>query len=230
MINNKTVTAIILVAGNSTRYGKNRNKNFELIEEKHVLEFSLEAFNKNDYVDKIIVAVKENEKQEVTNIINRVDLSKKVDVVIGGKTRKESVYNCITATNSDIVIIHDGARPFVKQEYIINCIENMKDYKGVTVGIKPSDTIKISDENNIVVNTTKRSDTWLIQTPQCFDRDILVRMHEKYKNDEVTDDCSLLEKDNYKIKVIPGGYTNLKITTSADMEILKMFFDKSHNF
>ena len=55
-------------------------------------------------------------------------------------------------------------------------------------------------------------------------------MHEKYKNDEVTDDCSLLEKDNYKIKVIPGGYTNLKITTSADMEILKMFFDKSHNF
>ena len=86
------------------------------------------------------------------------------------------------------------------------------------------------DENNIVVNTTKRSDTWLIQTPQCFDRATLTRMHEKYKNDEVTDDCSLLEKDNYKIKVIPGGYTNLKITTSADMEILKMFFDKSHNF
>lgn len=110
-----------------------------------------------------------------------------------------------------------------------NCIENMKDYKGVTVGIKPSDTVKISDENNIVVNTTKRSDTWLIQTPQCFDRATLFGMHEKYKNDEVTDDCSLLEKDNYKIKVIPGGYTNLKITTSEDMEVLKMFFDKSHN-
>ena len=78
----------------------------------------------------------------------------------------------------------------------------MKDFKGVTIGVKSKDTIKLTDENDIVINTTNRANTWIIQTPQCFDRLILLNMHEKYKNEDVTDDCSLLEKDGYKIKII----------------------------
>lgn len=224
MIDKKTVTAIILVAGNSTRFGKNRNKNFEMINGKSVLTYSLEAFDENIYVDNIIVAVKECEMQEVQSIINKQILIKNVDIVIGGDTRKLSVYNCIKKTNSDIVIIHDGARPVIKQEYITNCIENMKDFKGVTIGIKSKDTIKITNKNNIVIDTTNRSNTWLIQTPQCFNRSILLKMHEKYKSEDVTDDCSLLEKNGYKIKVIPGDYSNIKITTSEDLDIVKEIY------
>lgn len=229
MIDKKTVTAIILAAGNSTRYGKNRNKNFEIVNGKSVLSYSLNKFDKNIYVDNIIIAIKESEKQELTDIINKESLAKNISIIIGGDTRKESVYNCIKNTSSDIVIIHDGARPLIKQEYINNCIEKVKEFKGVTVGVKSKDTIKITDQNDIVVNTTNRSNTWIIQTPQCFDRDILLKMHEKYKNDDVTDDCSLLEKDNHKVKIILGDYSNIKITTSEDLDIVKRFADEIQN-
>ena len=218
----KSVTAIILVAGNSTRYGKNRNKNFEIIGGKTVLSYSLEAFDKNLYVDNIVVAIKECDFKEVKNIIDRQHLTKNVDIIIGGNSRKQSVYNCIKAINSDIVIIHDGARPLIKQDYITNCILNMKEFKGVTIGVKSKDTIKIADDNNIVLNTTNRNNTWIIQTPQCFERTILKEMHERYL-DDVTDDCSLLERCGYQVKIIAGSYSNIKITTAGDLEIIKNY-------
>ena len=218
----KSVTAIILVAGNSTRYGKNRNKNFEIIGGKTVLSYSLEAFDKNLYVDNIVVAIKECDFKEVKNIIDRQHLTKNVDIIIGGNSRKQSVYNCIKAINSDIVIIHDGARPLIKQDYITNCILNMKEFKGVTIGVKSKDTIKNADDNNIVLNTTNRNNTWIIQTPQCFERTILKEMHERYL-DDVTDDCSLLERGGYQVKIIAGSYSNIKITTAGDLEIIKNY-------
>lgn len=225
MIDNKKVTAIILVAGNSTRYGQNRNKNFEVINERTVLSYSLNEFDKNQYIDNIIIAVKEDEMQRVEKIVNAENTIKNVNLVIGGNSRKESVYNCITATDSDIVIIHDGARPLIKKEYINKCIESMDKFEGVTIGVKSKDTIKITDDNGIVIDTTKRSNTWIIQTPQCFNRNILLKMHEKYMNEEVTDDCGLLEMDNYKIKIIEGDYTNIKITTFGDLNIVKEFIN-----
>lgn len=223
MINERKVTSIILVAGNSTRFGKNRNKNFEVVCGKSILSYSLNAFDKNKYIDNIIIAIKENEINEVRDIILKERPTKNVEIVIGGNTRKESVYNCIKNTDADIVIIHDGARPVIKQEYINKCIEAIDEFKGVTIGVKSKDTIKVTDKNNIVINTTKRSNTWIIQTPQCFDRNVLLQMHEKYKNEEVTDDCELLEKEDYKVKIIEGDYSNIKITTYDDLNIVKGF-------
>lgn len=223
MIENKTVTAIILVAGNSTRFGQNRNKNFECVNGRSILSYSINAFSKNDYIDNIIVVIKQDDKQTVEQIIDKENITKKISIVLGGNSRQESVYNAIKNTISDIVIIHDGARPAIKQEYINNAIEEMSNFKGVTIGVKSKDTIKITDENGIVLNTTKRSNTWVIQTPQCFDREILLNLHEKYKDTEVTDDCMLLEKDGHKIKIIEGDYTNIKITTYEDINIIKEF-------
>lgn len=225
MIKNKIVTAIILVAGNSKRFGKNRNKNFEVVKEKTILSYSLNAFNINKYVDNIIIAVKESEISIVRDIIQNEKTTKNVNLVIGGNERKETVYNCIKTVDSDLVIIHDGARPVIRQEYINKCIENMEQYKGVTIGVKSKDTIKITDNDNIVIDTTKRSNTWIIQTPQCFERKTLVEMYDKYKNEEITDDCTLLEKGNYKVKVIEGDYTNIKITTYEDLNIVKEFLN-----
>lgn len=223
MIEEKRVTAIILVAGNSTRFGTGKNKNFELINGKAVLSYSLNEFDKNKYIDNIIIAMRQEDIKQVENIINLRKLHKDVQLVIGGNSRKESVNNCIKKTNSDIVIIHDGARPAIKQEYINKCIESMKDYKGVTIGVQSKDTIKITDNNNIVTKSTKRSNTWIVQTPQCFDRKILAELHEKYKDEDVTDDCMLLEKDGYNIKILKGDYTNIKITTYEDINIVKSF-------
>ncbi len=226
MIDGKTVTAVILVAGNSTRYGQNRNKNFELINKKTVMFYSLKAFHENAYIDNLIIGAKQEEIPKIKELIQKEKISKPIQIAIGGKSRQETVYHCIQKTEADMVIIHDGARPAIKQDYINQCIESMKEYKGATVGVLSKDTIKITDENNIVIQTTKRSNTWIVQTPQCFERKILLEMHEKYKQEEVTDDCMLLEKQNEKIKMIQGDYTNIKITTFEDIEVMREFMNK----
>ncbi len=226
MIEGKTVTAVILVAGNSTRYGQNRNKNFEIINGKTVMSYSLEAFDQNTYVDNMIIGAKKEEVAIIEEILQKEPSRKPVNIVLGGSSRQETVYHCIQNTNSDIVIIHDGARPAIKQEYISKCIENMEQFKGVTIGVRSKDTIKITDDNGIVINSTQRSNTWVIQTPQCFDRKTLLEMHQKYKEEEVTDDCMLLEMNNYKVKIIEGDYTNIKITTYEDRDIIKKFIKK----
>lgn len=224
MNNGKKVTAIILVAGNSTRYGQNRNKNFEVVQGKTILDYSLDEFGKNEKVDDIIIATKESEFENVQNIVDKHNLSKSVKIVKGGASRQESVYNCINNTKSDIVIIHDGARPAIKQEYIDKCIDSMDEFKGVTIGVKSKDTIKLADDNGVVKQTTQRKNTWLIQTPQCFERETLLDAHNKFKNDEsITDDCMLLEKTNNDIKIIEGDYSNIKVTTFDDLKLINEF-------
>lgn len=227
MIGEKTVTAILLVAGNSTRYGQNKNKNFEIINGKTVMSYSLKAFEENHYIDHVIIGAKEEEISTIEKILKKENIAKPIKIVLGGESRQETVYHCIQKTEANIVIIHDGARPVIQQRYINQCIESMKEFKGATVGVPSKDTIKITDENNIVVQSTKRENTWIIQTPQCFERKILLENHEKYKNEKVTDDCMLLEKSHEKVKILEGDYTNIKITTYEDKDIVKKFMDSN---
>lgn len=220
----KKVTAIILVAGNSTRYGQNRNKNLENISGKTILEYSLDKFNKNPNITDIIITCKKDELEFINEIIYKSRSLKPIKTVIGGNSRKESVFNSINSTDSDIVIIHDGARPMIKDSYINNSINEMNNYKGVTIGVKSKDTIKIADENGIIQSTTQRENTWIIQTPQCFDRITLINAHNHSKNDvSITDDCMLLENYGETVKIIPGDYTNIKLTTYDDLNIVNGF-------
>ena len=218
----KSVTAIIVAAGDSTRFGQNKNKNLFEVNEKPIIAYSIEVFNKSKNVNDIILVIKQNEKEYFENIIKDIKLEKTLIYVNGGKTRMESVYNALRKTTSDIVIIHDGARPRLKEEYIDKCLEQMEEFKGTTVGVKAKDTIKICDDNGVVIETTKRANTYLIQTPQCFERKTLLELHEKFKGDnEITDDCMVLEKGGYKIKVVEGDYTNIKVTTFDDLHLVE---------
>lgn len=218
------VTGIILAAGNSTRFGQNKNKNLFEINGKKVIEYSINVFNNSMKIDDIILVIKEQEKDYFEDIVNSLNLNKPIKYVIGGKTRKGSVYNAITMTDSDFVIIHDGARPNVVSKYIDDSLDEMDKFKGTTIAVKSKDTIKICDTNQIVVSTTNRANTWLIQTPQCFDRKVLKAAHERFnENDEsITDDCMLLENSGYEIKIIEGDYSNVKVTTYDDLELAKI--------
>ena len=224
MINNKYITGIILAAGNSVRFNKGSNKNFELILNKPVIMYSVEVFENNDFIDNIIIVVKDNEKKYLNNLLKQFDIQKDILLVSGGSTRKESVYNALLKTEAHYVVIHDGARPNVNNKIINLCLENLLYYTGVITGVKSKDTIKIVNDNNVVVETTNRDNTWNIQTPQCFDKNILLEMHEKYK-DDVTDDSLLLEEE-YEVKVIEGDYANIKITTIEDIKIIEGFIKK----
>lgn len=223
MIEERTVTGIILVAGNSTRYGKNTNKNFEIIKGKTVMEYSLKAFCENPYIDNIVIGAKKEEIPIIKDIIQKQPFHKSIDIIIGGNSRQETVYQCIQNSNSDIVIIHDGARPAIKQRYINQCMESMKDFKGASVGVPSKDTIKIADENNVVVQSTPRENTWIVQTPQCFERKNLLALHKKYQDEEFTDDCMLLEKNHDLVKILNGDDTNIKITTCEDLKMVSYY-------
>ena len=226
-MNKKKVTAIILAAGNSVRYGQNRNKNLEVVNNQTVLEYSLNEFNKNKKIDNIIIAAKESDLEDINQIIYKNRSRKPIKTVIGGSTRQESVYNSINSTDSNIVIIHDAARPMIKQEYIDKCIDEMDNFKGVTIGVKSKDTIKIASNDGIIESTTNRSNTWVIQTPQCFDRISLLEAHNKFKNDsDITDDCMILERNNERVKIISGDYSNIKLTTFDDLNLVNEFLKK----
>ena len=184
--------------------------------------YSLEKFNQNKLVDNIVIVCKKDEENLVQKIVSKITLNKDIQYVKGGATRQESVYNAITKTNSDIVIIHDGARPMIQDKFITECIEEMDNFKGVSIAVKSKDTIKITDDNGIVKETTLRKNTWVIQTPQCFERKILLEMHEKFMGDEtVTDDCMLMERSGNEVKLICGEYSNIKVTTYDDVNLVE---------
>lgn len=217
------VTGIILAAGNSTRFGQNRNKNLFEVKGKPIVQYSVEVFNNSPKIDDIILVIKEDERLYFEGIINEMSLNKPIKYVYGGSSRKASVYNALNNTMADYVVIHDGARPNIKLEYIDKSLDEMYKFKGTTIAVKSKDTIKICDDSQIVQSTTNRKNTWIIQTPQCFDRKILKGSHEKFDlNDEsMTDDCMVLENCGYQIKIIEGDYSNIKVTTFDDMNIVE---------
>lgn len=224
MVNEKTVSAVVLAAGSSTRFKGNQNKILIEINNKPIFQYSIEAFANNKKIDEIILVFSNAQKQEIQKIIEKVDIKKPIKLVEGGNLRSDSVYNAITNTNLDIVIIHDSARPLIKQSYIDNCLDAMDKYDGCTIAVKSKDTIKISNDEDCVVNTTNRKNTWVIQTPQCFIRKTLLEGFDNVKQlDGITDDCMLIEKLGKDVKLIEGDYENIKLTTAEDLDILKLF-------
>ncbi len=216
------ITGIILLAGNSTRYGK--NKNFEELDNKLVFLYSLDVFNNNTYIDDIILVIRESDKEFIDNLLKKYHFNKNIKLVIGGSTRMESVYNALINTNSEIVVIHDAARLMIKDEYINNCIEAIEKYRGAIIAVKVKDTIKLTNEEGEIISSTNRVNTYMAQTPQVFYRDLLLKLHLKYKNNlTITDDSMLLEMDGYKIKIVNGDYTNIKLTTKDDLILAKEY-------
>ena len=229
----KTVTAIILVAGNSTRFGQNRNKNFEIIEGKEVLLYSLEKFNKNDLVKDIMIVCKKDEEDIVRKIASKITLNKEIQYIIGGATRQESVYNAITKTDSNIVIIHDGARPFLTEKILRDTFADAVQYGACVAAVPSKDTVKISDSDGFALNTPDRRNVWIVQTPQVFLNAYAMEAYECLRKDvqlrgkehiTVTDDASVVEQYLDKtVKMTVSSYRNIKITTPEDICIADIF-------
>ena len=216
-------SAIILMAGNSTRYQSNSNKNLEILNQKPIILYSVETFLKNKNINEIIIVCKKEDEGDLKKILPK---NNKIKITTGGKERKDSVYNGLKEANNDIVIIHDGARPLIKEKYIENCLETIKNVDGCAIAVKAKDTIKIVDDNNLVQESTNRKNTYQSQTPQCFRKDLLLKLHKENKDSDITDDCMLLEKSGYKVKLIEGDYSNIKITTKEDLIILEALLNQ----
>jgi 2-C-methyl-D-erythritol 4-phosphate cytidylyltransferase len=174
------------------------------------------------------VLAKEEIDYVKTEIINKYNLTKVTGFVEGGRERQESVYNGLRAIeNCNVVAIHDGARPFISDYLIEKGIVYAEKYGACACGVKPKDTIKIVDSNGFSIDTPNRDSLISVQTPQCFDYDVILQCHKKAatENFKATDDTMIVERYGHKVYLYEGDYKNIKITTPEDIllgeEILK---------
>lgn len=221
--------AVIVAGGKGTRMGTDISKQFLELKGKPVIYHTIRVFEKCDEIDGIYLVLSEEGKVYFEeNILSKYSFLKLKEIVIGGKERQESVFNGLKAIkNCDIVVVHDGARPFVTEENIKKSIEYAKIYGGSASGVMPKDTIKIKADTNLSKETLDRNTLIAVQTPQTFVYSELFKAHEHVFNNNisVTDDTSVFELMGHQVYLYDGEYTNLKITTPEDLVIGEYLID-----
>ncbi len=221
---------VIPAAGQGKRMKSEQNKIYLELNSYPILYHTLSVFTKKKREDQIVVVVKADELEYCqTKIIDRYFPGEKIKIVAGGKTRRESVFAGLKVFSPaiDYVIIHDGARPLLTQDLLNDVIDALKEYKAVSLGTRLKDTVKEVDGKNTVLKTPDRSSLMAVQTPQAFLYRELLEAHEKVPhNYPVTDDASLLEYMDKRVKIIEGSEENIKITTSIDLLIAEKILER----
>lgn len=227
----KRYTAVVLAAGLGKRMNESVPKQYLLLNQKPILYYSLKAFEESAVDDMILVAANGEEEFCKSEIVERFGFKKVRAVVAGGKERYHSVYEGLKAVkNTDYVLIHDGARPFINTDMIQCSIEAVRLHDACVVGMPVKDTIKILDADHFVADTPKRDLVWQIQTPQTFAYSLIFAAYrEIMKRDDIqiTDDAMVLEHmTGKKIRVIEGDYRNIKITTPEDIAVARAYAEE----
>ena len=205
--------AIVLAAGNSTRSGLQYNKVLFEINKTSIIYLSTKNFINDMSCNKIFLVCKENDLLALKNIFEGVD---KIEYVIGGETRQESVNNALNKVSSEYVLVHDGARPYFTAILLNRLMAKLKEVDAVIPVWSMTDTIK-EVKNGVVVKTLKREVLKSVQTPQAFKTSILVKAHDNAISNLYTDDSSMVEElTDTKVYAIDGEYTNTKYTFKED--------------
>lgn len=214
------VSAIILAGGRGKRMGAEVSKQYIEVKGKPILYYTLKKFIDCKAIDSIILVLPEDEIEYCKNeILEKYSLNIE-KIITGGTERQDSVYNALQSiVTTDIVLIHDGARPFVSDRIIEQGIEFAKEYGAAAPGVTPKDTIKIKNEECFSIETPNREKLVAIQTPQVFKFNTILECHEKVKRDNivVTDDTMVAELYGNKVYLYDGDYTNIKVTTPEDL-------------
>ena len=210
-MNKIKISAIITSGGNSIRFGS--NKLLEKLNDLSVIETTISKFI--ELVDEIVIPSKDDIKE---HILKSKLYCEKIKFAPSGKTRQESVYNGIMVCNNpEIVLIHDGARPFIDKETIKKTIDLTFEKKAVVVGYSAIDTIKEIKDGKII-KTLDRKFIFHAQTPQAFDYKLIKKIHEEYKdNQNFTDDSSMAEDCGVEVYIIEASRANKKITIKEDL-------------
>jgi 2-C-methyl-D-erythritol 4-phosphate cytidylyltransferase len=213
------LSAIILAAGKGQRLGARISKPLVKINNKPLINYSLQVFSRHPDIDEIIVVYSRQNKKQIIKAIENCSFKKIKSFVIGGLRRQDSVYNGLkrVSQKSDWVLIHDSARPFIDKASISKVIAEAKKFGAAILGVPVKATLKSVSSGGLVNKTVDRSNLWEIQTPQVFRKRLIARACEKYLKENVTDDASLVEKLGRRVKIVEGKYENIKITTRVDI-------------
>ncbi|MBP1744672.1 MAG: 2-C-methyl-D-erythritol 4-phosphate cytidylyltransferase [Firmicutes bacterium] len=222
--------AVIVAAGKGKRMGTGKNKQFIDIKGKPVLCRTLEAFSRCPAVDEIVLVCAGDEIGYCRDeIVGKYGFEKVKSIVSGGTERQDSVYSGLSAVKGrGIVLIHDGARPFVTNKIINDGIRFAEEYGASACGVTPKDTIKVKGESGFSECTLDRSRLFSVQTPQCFKIDLILGCYEKLMDEEIifTDDTSVAEHFGHKVYLYEGSYENIKITTPEDLAVAESILSK----
>ncbi|MBR1591573.1 MAG: 2-C-methyl-D-erythritol 4-phosphate cytidylyltransferase [Ruminococcus sp.] len=220
-------SVIIVCAGNSTRMG-GVNKILLPLGEHLVIGVTMLAFQQCESVKEIIISARESDIPAIQEEARNSGITKLKECTVGGNTRQESVINGIKKISKDtqLVAVHDGARPLVKPEHIERAIKDAGVFGGAALGVPVKDTIKVVDDG-IVTDTPPRKSLYITQTPQIFRRNLYFEGIDFALEHglDFTDDCQLVEAIGGKVYMTTGDYTNIKITTPEDIKIAETLIE-----
>ena len=214
---------LIPAAGMGRRMGSDRNKLLLTLLGKPLLAWTLLAAEAARDISWIGIIGQVADQADFKDILAQMSLSKPVQLIPGGETRQQSVYNGLQAlpAEAERVLIHDGARCLATPQLLDRCATVLLDCPGLIAAVPVKDTIKVVNETGIIQDTPDRRQLWAAQTPQGFDVLLLKQCHEQGRNLgwEVTDDAALFERCGLPVRIVEGEETNLKVTTPVDLAI-----------
>ena len=188
---------------------------------KPVILHTLSAFEKCEWIESLVIAVDKDDVDYCqSEIVDKGYLRKPISIIPGGEERQESVRLCLESLlNAEVVVIHDGVRPFVSQETIEGSIREAAEYGAAVVAVPVKETVKVSNQNHTVQKTLPRETLWSAQTPQTFLYPLIMEAHRRALSDGFigTDDTVLVERMGKAVRIVPGSYDNIKITTPEDL-------------
>lgn len=223
----KKFGAVIAAGGSGTRFGTDVPKQFVEALGIPVIAHTISKFQSCKYIDSIVIVTHKDYIVFCSDIVKEFHFDKVTSIIEGGSTRQMSVFKGIKAINTDYVLIHDAARPLIEENVITDCCMTLKNYGSCAVGTKVTDTVKMSSDGQYIDKTIDRNLLWQIQTPQCFERDFILRCHKNaaFEAYEATDDCALAEYYGEKIRLIEGSSKNIKLTSYSDLAVAEVLLD-----
>ena len=223
------VTAIFPAAGQGKRLGVGKNKILLTLDNTPILIHTLRRFSATAAVDNLIIVAAAQEMALITELLQKYPELKPWQVVAGGTERQYSIANGLKklAPDTELVLVHDAARPLVNADNITKVIRAAEEYGASVLAVREKNTVKLG-QDGFVLRTVPRENLWEMQTPQCFRRNIIEAAYAKAAADNFlgTDDASLAERIGAKIALVEGDYRNIKITTAEDLLIARAFVEQ----
>src|SRR3989344_256172 len=226
--------AIIVAAGKGKRMNSEENKVFLNLLNKPMLYYALKAFQDCDQINEIIIVARKNDFKRITELKLKYDFNKIKNIIEGGNERQDSVYNGLVsiknAKKDDIMIVHNGSNPLVKENEITGCINSAKQFGAAVCAFPLKDTIKKINKG-FVEKTLDRKDVYQMQTPQAIKYGLFMEGFDNIKKNklDVTDDVSVVESLNKKVKIVECSYENIKVTTRDDLAVAEGILIKRSN-
>ena len=222
----KRTGAVIVAAGSASRMG-GIDKVMASLKGEPMIARTVRTFQECDAISEIVIVTREDLIVPISNLCK--DMNKVKAVVVGGKSRQESVHLGLNALSDKVKLaaVHDGARPLITWQVIDRAVRAANTYGAAAPAVPVKDTIKVV-EGRVVKNTPDRATLFAVQTPQVFDFDLLRGALKKAEQEgaQVTDDCSAVELMGFTVKIVEGDERNIKVTTPMDLKIAEMLLEE----